>query len=138
MEKSRTTPTKFLGHAYLLYTHAPRAVLDDGVLLIGDAAGLAYPQSGEGIRPAVESGLMAAEVLRAAGGKYTRESLEPYRQRLAARFGKKFTRSVSDLLPFGLKRFVASRLMASRWFARRVIVENWFLHTHEPALAAIG
>ena len=30
---------------------------------VGDAAGLAYPQSGEGIRPAVESGLMAATVV---------------------------------------------------------------------------
>ena len=30
------------------------------MLLIGDAAGLAYPESGEGIRPAIESGRLAA------------------------------------------------------------------------------
>lgn len=46
---------KYNGHAYLLYNHAVREVTTDNVLLIGNAAGLAYPQSGEGIRPAVES-----------------------------------------------------------------------------------
>ena len=40
----------------------------DGVMLVGDAAGLAYPQSGEGIRPAVESGLLAASAIVGAGG----------------------------------------------------------------------
>lgn len=129
-----STPSKFHGHAYLLYVHAPRTVIDDGVALIGDAAGLAYPQSGEGIRPAIESGLMAADVIRAAAGSYSREKLEPYCARLAARFGKKFTRSVSDFLPFGLKRLVAAKLMASPWFSRHVIVDRWFLHAHEPAL----
>jgi flavin-dependent dehydrogenase len=38
------------------------------VLLIGDAAGLAYPESGEGIRPAVESGLIAG-CCRGGSGK---------------------------------------------------------------------
>jgi flavin-dependent dehydrogenase len=38
------------------------------VVLIGDAAGLAYAQSGEGIRPAIESGLLAAGAIVAAGG----------------------------------------------------------------------
>jgi geranylgeranyl reductase family protein len=131
----KSTPEKFHGHAYLLYMHAPRTVVEDGVLLIGDAAGLAYPQSGEGIRPAIESGLMAADVIRAAGGSYSAEKLEPYLARLTGRFGKKFTRSLSDFLPLGLKRFVAARLMASRWFSRHIIVDRWFLHRDEPALA---
>ncbi|MGM0413514.1 MAG: NAD(P)/FAD-dependent oxidoreductase, partial [Pseudomonadota bacterium] len=52
-------PSKFKGHAYLLHGHSPRPPVHEGALLIGDAAGLAYPQSGEGIRPAVESALMA-------------------------------------------------------------------------------
>lgn len=128
----RSLPSKFHGHAYLLYIHAPRTLIDDGVLLIGDAAGLAYPQSGEGIRPAIESGLMAAKVIRTAAGKYGRENLASYPQRLTARFGKKFTHSVSDFLPFGLKRFMAAKLMASRWFSRHIIVDRWFLHAHEP------
>ena len=60
------------GHAYLLYESSARRVVDDGVLLVGDAAGLAVPQSGEGIRPAIESGVMAAETLIAAAGDYSR------------------------------------------------------------------
>ncbi len=133
----QSTPSKFHGHAYLLYIHAPRPLIGDNVLLIGDAAGLAYPQSGEGIRPAIESGLMAAGVIRTAAGKYDRNRLEPYQTGLTARFGKKFTRSASDYLPFGLKRFVAAKLMASPWFSRHVIVDRWFLHRHEPALCSV-
>jgi flavin-dependent dehydrogenase len=130
----RTLAGRFVGHAYLLYTHAPRQVVDDGVLLIGDAAGLAYPQSGEGIRPAVESGLMAANVIRGANGAYRRGDLQPYEAGLSARFGGKFTRSLSDFLPLVVKRFVAGKLMSWRWFARSVIVDHWFLHSQEPPL----
>jgi flavin-dependent dehydrogenase len=130
------TPDRLAGHAYLLYEHAQREVIGDRVLLIGDSAGIAYGQSGEGIRPAVESGLLAAEVVRAAGGDYGRAGLEPYRARLEARFGKKGGRSALDFLPHGLARFLAGRLMASRWFARHVILDRWFLHRHEPALAS--
>jgi hypothetical protein len=61
--------------------------------------------------------------------------LEPYERRLTERFGRKFTRSLSDFLPFGLKHYAARKLMASRWFARKVIVDRWFLHRHEPALS---
>jgi geranylgeranyl reductase family protein len=68
-------PDSFHGHAYLLYGHAVRRQIEDGVLLVGDAAGLAYPQSGEGIRPAVESGLMAAATLIEAQGDYRRHQL---------------------------------------------------------------
>src|SRR5438132_1584404 len=73
------------GHAYLIYGSAPRPLVDDGVLLVGDAAGLAYPQSGEGIRPAVESGLLAARVLLGARGRYGREDLAPYHRQIEAR-----------------------------------------------------
>jgi flavin-dependent dehydrogenase len=40
---------RWKGHAYLLAEAPRRRVVDGGVLLVGDAAGLAYPQSGEGI-----------------------------------------------------------------------------------------
>src|SRR5262249_3825074 len=56
-------PARFHGHAYRLYERIVPKLADDGVLLIGDSAGLAYPQSGEGIRPAVESGMLAADVI---------------------------------------------------------------------------
>ena len=67
----RDLPDKLQGHAYLLYPHALRKIFGDGVLLIGDAAGLAYAQSGEGIRPAVESALLAASVIRDCNGDYS-------------------------------------------------------------------
>src|SRR5262249_56240319 len=81
------TTYKWHGHAYLLASPSGRRVVDDGVLLVGDAAGLAYPQSGEGIRPAVESGLMAAETVVAARGIFDRDRLARHEGRLAGRFG---------------------------------------------------
>ncbi len=125
---------KFCGHAYLLYPRASRPLVEEAALLVGDAAGMAYSPSGEGIRPAVESGLLAAEVILAAAGDYRRERLEPYRQRLLRRFGKRASSSLFYCLPEGVKRLLASRLMASRWFSRRVLVDRWLLHNHEPPL----
>ncbi|MEJ2685715.1 MAG: NAD(P)/FAD-dependent oxidoreductase [Gammaproteobacteria bacterium] len=126
-------PGRFHGHAYLLYGHGPREVVDDGVLLVGDAAGLAYPQSGEGIRPAVESGLLAADTIVAAGGDYGRERLAPYRDRLVRRFGEG-SAGAADRLPAGLRAFLAGRLLANRWFTRHVVLDRWFLHRSQPTL----
>src|SRR5262249_45681060 len=105
----------------------------DGVLLVGDAAGLAYPASGEGIRPAVESGLMAADVVLAARGRYRREDLAPYRTELSARFGRG---RVSPALPgpAGLMAAAGRQLFRSRAFTRRVVLDRWFLREDVPAL----
>src|SRR5262249_49278658 len=80
-------PRSLLGHAYLLYGDATRNVVSDGLLLAGDAAGLAHAQSGEGIRPAIESGLLAAKTIIAAQGNYARANLEIYPMLLRNRFG---------------------------------------------------
>jgi len=132
----RSTPEAFRGHAYLLYGHAPRNLLDDGVLLIGDAAGLAYAQSGEGIRPAVESGLIAAQVILGAAGDYRQDMLRPYADRLMQRFGKHEPAAGSPgPLPAGLKQWAAARLLATRWFSRHVLIDRWFLRANQPVLA---
>jgi menaquinone-9 beta-reductase len=128
-------PKQFLGHAYLLYTQSPRPLMDDGVLLVGDAAGLAYPRSGEGIRPAVESGLLAARTIQSARGKYHRANLEPYVQAMTVRFGRRKSTSVTEMFPLAVKRPLARLLLNSPWFARHIIVDRWFLHRHEPPLA---
>lgn len=128
-------PARFNGHAYLLYAHAPREVVGAGALLVGDAAGLAYTQSGEGIRPAVESALMAAETILTAARVYRPERLAPYRERLTARFGPRHARRVPDYLPDGLKSALARALMASGWFTRRVVLDDWFLHAGVAPLA---
>lgn len=125
-------PDHFHGHAYLLHGHSVRKQVDDGVLLIGDAAGLAYPQSGEGIRPAVESGLMAAAAIIAANGDYRRQQLQPYVDRLAARFGAATAPASTDTSP--LRQFLAGKLLGNRWFTRHVVLDRWFLHTHQSAL----
>ena len=129
-------PEKFGGHAYLLYNHAPRPLVTEGALLIGDAAGLAYPQSGEGIRPAVESAIFAAETLIDAKGDYRRERLASYETKMVQRFGARQAKSFTDYLPEGLKRMIGGRLMGSPWFARNVIIDEWFLHSKQPVLVA--
>lgn len=140
LQRNRKIPDdvaqRFHGHAYLLYGDTPRRLLDDQVLLIGDAAGLAYAQSGEGIRPAIESGLMAASVIVQAAGDYRASRLEPYAQQLTARFGARDRRrSIADgLIPAKLKQRLAARLLGSRWFARHLVLDRWFFHVNQPPL----
>jgi flavin-dependent dehydrogenase len=133
-------PERFPGHAYLLYGYSPRSLLTDSALLIGDAAGLAYEQSGEGIRPAVESGVLAAEVIREAEGNYSRERLAHYQELLAQRFGRKASavESVARRLPRALRNFAARQMLKSPSFCRRTVVEEWFLHAGQPALKVNG
>ncbi len=131
----RDLPDRWHGHAYLLHGLSPRAPVGDGVMLVGDAAGLAYAQSGEGIRPAVESGLMAAQTIMAAGGRYDRARLEPYAAQLATRFGASVVgRAISRALPAAAARTAAAWLMASPLFTRHLLLANGFLHTQQPAL----
>lgn len=131
----RSLPRKFNGHAYLLYPASRRMLTGDGMVLIGDAAGLAYPESGEGIRPAVESAVMAAEVILGAAGDYRQSMLEPYIGRLTNRFGKRNRRHAdTSYLPQEFKQKLAARLLASGWFARHVVIDRWFLHTRQRAV----
>ena len=129
-------PGRFKGHAYLLYDHAGRALVDDGLLVIGDAAGLAYTQSGEGIRPAIESALLAADVIRRAPD-FSATSLQAYGDAIAERFGHRGSVSEEGLqVPDWIKMPLAGTLMRSHWFTRKVVTEKWFLHQEVPALAA--
>jgi len=128
-------PTKFRGHAYYLHKHSPRRLLEDGLVAIGDAAGLAYVASGEGIRPAVESGLLAAHVIAAARGDYHSDRLKPYEEQITARFGQRKTGSSAfHLLPAAVRRLVGDKLLATRCFVRRVVLDRWFLHNNQPPL----
>lgn len=128
-------PGKFQGHAYLLYPRARRDLLRDQVLLIGDAAGLAYANSGEGIRPAVESGLLAGYTILKARGDYRKQKLQTYAELMTQRFGERQPGpDLIDRLPAALKRRVARQLMQNRWFTRNVVMDNWFLHNHVPPL----
>lgn len=128
-------PQRFHGHAYQLYEHTAPRLIDDGVLLIGDSAGLAYAQSGEGIRPAVESGLLAAQVLLAAQSIET-ASLDEYAGRIVERFGHPRAESgPARWLPAGWLAALAAGLMKTHWFSKSVVLDRWFLHRQEPPLA---
>jgi flavin-dependent dehydrogenase len=132
----RDLPGRFNGHAYVLYPESRRRHYDDAVMLIGDAAGLAYPRSGEGIRPAIESALMAAGIIRAAAANYSRDRLAPYAERLTQRFGSRLPdQEAAAWLPQSLKQSLAARLLATTWFARNVVIDRWFLHSGQPAMA---
>jgi flavin-dependent dehydrogenase len=123
-------PHAMRGHAYLIQRETKRKIVDDGILLIGDAAGLAYSQSGEGILPAIESGLLAAKTIVNAGGKYTRDRLSGYRDLLTARFGKSqsdwATRIGRSLPPQGMQS-LARMLLGTSWFSRHIVLDRWFL-----------
>lgn len=128
---------RWRGHAYLLSTSPRRRIVDRGVILAGDAAGLAYPQSGEGIRPAIESGLIAAATIVAADSRYTRDRLAPYEKCLRARFADQpLMRLMARVIPSSLMSTLGARLFDNPAFVRHVLLDRWFLHATEPALAA--
>lgn len=128
------TPEKFHGHAYLLYPRATRPLLQDGVMIIGDAAGLAYPESGEGIRPAVESALIAAQTIEQANGNYSQVNLKQYQLGLTKRLGKRGGKEALDYLPSWFKQSLAGVLLTTHWFVRNYVVERWFLHSNQAPL----
>ncbi|HEU4927402.1 MAG TPA: NAD(P)/FAD-dependent oxidoreductase [Vicinamibacterales bacterium] len=112
------------GHAYLASGVGTRPVVADGLMLIGDAAGLAYPESGEGIRPAIESARVAAQIAIAAGGRYGEEDLRPYQAAISrlhpgVRRASAIARSVQTA--------IGGALLQSPAFTRHVILDRWFL-----------
>jgi flavin-dependent dehydrogenase len=106
-------------------------------MLVGDAVGLAYSQSGEGIRPAIESGLLAAKVIQESDLDFSLAKLDRYPQLLRERFGSTrgdWATAVGRKLSPGLLSSIARQLLRTRWFSQKVVVERWFLHMNELAL----
>jgi flavin-dependent dehydrogenase len=120
----RASLVKWHGHAYLASGTGARPLIGDGMLLAGDAAGLAYPESGEGIKPAVESGRLAAETLIAADGRATIADLKPYEAALRRRYPPA---PPSPAALAGITRTLGRLLMRSPLFTRRVVIDRWFL-----------
>jgi geranylgeranyl reductase family protein len=114
------------GHAYLVREATSRRVSADGVLLVGDAAGLAAAASGEGILPAIVSGQLAAEAILEAGGALDRARLgRVYEQRLCDELG---AAPRPRRPPGAFTTAVGAALLATPWFARHVVLDRWFLH----------
>jgi geranylgeranyl reductase family protein len=115
---------RWCGHAYFASGVGSRPIIGDGLLLIGDAAGLAYPESGEGIRPAIESALLAARALIAADGRHQLEDLLPYQASIA----RLHPQADSSPELARLARVTLGRaLLGSPWFTRHLILDRWFL-----------
>lgn len=123
-------PDKFSGHAYILYGHTQRQKIGDGLLLIGDAAGLAYPASGEGIFTAIESGLLAARTIHAANGDYSSAKLSPYVDAIRKRYGR--PQANYDLPAFVLP--MIRWLFSVEWSARFIM--DWAFKEHASPLIA--
>ena len=116
------------GHAYHARGAGVRPLVAHGVLIVGDAAGLAYPESGEGIRPAVESGLLAARTLIAADGRVTRDALQPYERAMHAAH-RPSAPTPTPLAP--MVKALGRTLLRSRAFTRHVMLDRWFLRSAE-------
>ena len=123
---------RWRGHAYLASGVGPRPVVADGLLLLGDAAGLAYSESGEGIRPAIESGDLAARTLIAADGRYGIEDLLPY-QAAVSRLHPR-VRKVPAVVR-SVQTAVGGALLRSPAFTRHVVLDQWFLRRGATRLA---
>jgi menaquinone-9 beta-reductase len=136
----RAPAARLDGHAYVLGPDSRRKRFGDGFVLVGDAAGLAYDRSGEGIRCAVESGMLAARAIRdaLACAATAERDLAVYGEMLARRFGAGASKADAAfaLLPASLRERIASTLLSTAWFSRRVLLERWFLHVQQPELAA--
>jgi geranylgeranyl reductase family protein len=130
LERSGKAPgasrLKWRGHAYLASGVGSRPIVADGLLLIGDAAGLAYPESGEGIRPAIESALLAARALISAGGHGQLEDLLPYQISVAGLHPQ--ANSAPPLARSALS-VIGRVLLRSPWFTKHVVLDGWFLRS---------
>lgn len=124
------------GHAYLLGATSTRTIVDDGVLLAGDAAGLALAPSGEGILAAVESGIMAAEAILGAAPDYSRDHLARYSTDIEARFGRRGQRNGLTRVPAWVRAIAARVILGSSWLSRRVLIEDAFLHTRRQGFTS--
>jgi menaquinone-9 beta-reductase len=121
---SGSADVRWRGHAYLASGAGERPLAGSGMLLIGDAAGIAYPESGEGIRPAIESGRLAGAVLIAAEGRCEAEDLQPYSERMQRMYPR------ARVNPAPVRNALAALgriLLGSPSFTRHVVLDRWFL-----------
>lgn len=140
LERSGKAPgasrLRWRGHAYLASGVGVRPLVGDGMLLIGDAAGLAYPESGEGIRPAIESAQLAAQTLIAAGARSRRDDLLPYEALMRRLHPPAAGRRSRVVQPIAAA--IGRALLASPSFTRHVMLDRWFLRPSPAGVQSAG
>jgi flavin-dependent dehydrogenase len=117
----------FRGHAYVVRRRAPRRLAGEGFCLVGDAAGLARDLSGEGIGPAIRSGLMAAEAAMAHLSQGA--PIEAYARAIVRRYGAGEPGWISRRLarvPDAWARGLVGAVLGTSLTRRRVVLENLF------------
>jgi flavin-dependent dehydrogenase len=120
----RASRLRWRGHAYAAAGVGATPLIEDGLLLVGDAAGLAYPESGEGIRPAIESARLAAQALIDARGRHGLDDLGPYEAEIQRRHPppRRHAAPVQTV-----RTAVGRALLGSRALTRHVVLDRWFL-----------
>ena len=117
----------FRGHAYVVRRRAPRRLAGDRFCLVGDAAGLARDLSGEGIGPAIRSGLLAAQAVDARLRRGV--PLASYATAIVGRYGSGETGWVGRQLarvPDSVARVVVRTVLGTAVARRHVIFGRIF------------
>lgn len=120
---------KFTGHSYRLNRVMPRLSVSDGVILAGDALGVAYNMSGEGIGPAIFSGAAAAETILRAEGDYSAGSLSIYTDKIHSKFGRPYPAPLLTILsniPKGAVKLLRDIVVGSDLCRREIVAKRWF------------
>jgi len=117
----------FKGHAYVVRRRAPRRLAGPRFMLVGDAAGLARDLSGEGIGPAIRSGLLAATAAEA----FVRRGvpLEGYVREIETLYGRGepgWLGRQLDRLPAGLARLAVRAVIGLGLARRRIVFDGIF------------
>jgi len=124
------------GHSYRLYGQGCRRPSYERALLVGDALGMAAARSGEGILPAIESGILAARAIAHVRAKPDGQSLLRYDAALEARFGPRRAHPSWSFMPSSLRQKLASVLLQRPEFVRRVVIDRWFVPARAPLAEA--
>jgi geranylgeranyl reductase family protein len=117
----------FKGHAYVVRRRAPRRLAGPRFMLVGDAAGLARDLSGEGIGPAIRSGLLAAPAAEA----FVRQGvpLEGYVREIETLYGRGepgWLGRQLDRLPAELARLAVRAVIGLGLARRRIVFDGIF------------
>jgi hypothetical protein len=67
-------------------------------------------------------------VIRDCQGHFAPARLAEYEKRIRQSFGRSRHRTLSNWLPAGWLHALGTRLLATPWFLRRVVMDRWFLH----------
>jgi hypothetical protein len=82
--------------------------------------------------------MLAADVIRSCANDYSKNKLQSYDELMEQRFGKRLPEpDMLERLPMFVKRVFARRLMKTHWFTKNIVIDKWFLQSHQKPIPAI-